>query len=67
LSNDYIVFSEDTIIKLANESIFEQYNYVIEKPCLLSNNYYIDNTNTTTSKLNIPFVPLVNCQWESNG
>jgi len=33
----------------------------------MEDNYYVNPANTIQSKLEIPLVPLVNCQWRSNG
>jgi len=62
-----IVFSEDTEIMLASLNSLDVYNYDVKLPVLNEDYYYIDSVNKSTSNLSIPLVPLINCQWKSNG
>lgn len=67
LDSPYISFDADTEITLADTNNIDQYNYKTYKPLLYEKNYYVSPTETETSDLEIPLVPLVNCQWKSNG
>lgn len=62
-----IVFSEDTEIMLTSLNSLDVYNYNVQLPVLNEDYYYIDSVNKSTSNLSIPLVPLINCQWKSNG
>ena len=67
LTTDYIEFDEDTTIMLVSTNSLDIYNYTVNYPLLSELNYYTDTINTEKSGLNIPLVPLINCQWKSNG
>ena len=67
LSNNTIEFDVDTRIILADTNSLDLYDYNTYLPILQEKNYYINPSDTENSKLEIPLVPLVNCQWKSNG
>lgn len=67
LEIDYIEFNEDTIIMLVSTNSLDLYNYAVIYPILNEINYFNDSIHTDKSNLIIPLVPLVNCQWKSNG
>ena len=67
LKTDYLEFGEDTIISLVSNNSLDIYNYTVNYPVLNETNYYYDNIHTDKSNLNISLVPLLNCQWKSNG
>ena len=67
LITDFIEFGEDTVIMLVSTNSLDIYNYTVNYPVLNELNYYTDTINTEKSGLNIPLVPLINCQWKSNG
>jgi len=52
---------------LVSTNSLDLYNYNVSYPVLNEDNYYIDKTDKNNSKLSIPIVPLINCQWKSNG
>lgn len=69
ITNNYIHFVDKspTVIMLVSTNSLDIYNYTVNYPILNENNYYIDPNNTYKSNLAIPLVPLINCQWTSNG
>lgn len=67
LVSNEIIFNEDTTIMLTSTNTLDIYDYTVKYPVLNESNYYADNTNKANSELTIPLVPLINCQWKSNG
>lgn len=67
IDEPYIEFIQDTTIQLVSSEMMDKYEYAVNKPVLNSLNYYIDPQNIETSELMMPFVPMINCQWKSNG
>lgn len=66
LTTNEILFDVDTTIMLTSTNTLDIYDYSVTYPILNENNYYT-NKDTTNSNLTIPLVPLINCQWRSNG
>ena len=67
LPNNYLLADEDSVISLYDTSYFDDYNYTT---CIKQqdvNNYYKFINDKNNSDLIIPIVPLVNCNWKSNG
>ncbi|WQJ53594.1 MAG: hypothetical protein [Wendovervirus sonii] len=60
-------FDADSVIELAYTGSLDNYSYNTIEPEMLETNFYTDPTDTENSNLEIPLVPLVNCQWKSNG
>lgn len=67
LDSDILDFNEETILMLTSTHSLDIYNYDVNIPVLNEENYYVDSNNMETSKLSIPLVPSINCQWKTNG
>lgn len=67
LVTNEIVFTEDTEIMLTSINSLDVYNYDVHRPVLNEDYYYINSVDKNHSNLSIPLVPLINCQWKSNG
>jgi len=52
---------------LTSTTSLDIYDYTVKYPVLDEINYYTNSTDTVNSNLTIPLVPLINCQWKSNG
>jgi len=62
-----VTFDAASVIEIAYPGGLDNYSYSTDKPVMQETNFYVDPNNTASSKLEMPFVPLVNCQWKSNG
>lgn len=67
LAANELIFKQDTEIMLTSTNTLDIYNYITKHPELREDYYYVDFANKNKSDLLFPLVPLINCQWKSNG
>ena len=62
------LFSKSEVIyKICDKQIYQDFDYNTNIPSEQTKNFYIDLDNIETSELVYPIVPLVQCNWKSNG
>ena len=62
-----LITKSEVIYKICDKQLYQQYNYNTIIPMQKSDNFYIDLKNKEQSELLYPIVPLVQCNWKSNG
>ena len=62
-----LITKSEVIYKICDKQIYQDYNYDTVIPLQKTDNFYIDLKNREQSELLYPIVPLVQCNWKSNG
>ena len=62
-----LMSKSEVIYKICDKQFYQDYNYDTIIPSGKTDNFYIDLNNLETSELVYPIVPLVQCNWKSNG